>query len=100
MGVLSEEATAIFAFFLSRGQLLKERICSWEQILSFKSRHHFKELSQRSKQEYIQVNIALFADKKPGVLIRAGAFNRINMVCKLFLFKSTIRWGFLFPNTF
>ena len=43
---------------------------------------------------------ALFADKKPGVFIRAEAFIRINMVCKLFLFKSTIRWGVLFPNTF
>ena len=67
MGILSEEAT-LFAFLLSMDQLIKERICF--------SRSKFfplrvdpilnKYLIQRSKQEFMQVNIT-FGQEAGGI---------------------------------
>ena len=37
-------------------------------------------LIQRNKQEFMQVNIKLFSEKRQGVFIRAGAFIKINTV--------------------
>ena len=65
------EATHIFVSLFNRGQLLKE------QILSFKSRAHVKELHHLMKQtsrihSFQLVNITLFLEKRQGVFIRVG----------------------------
>ena len=56
-----------------------------EQIPSFQSRPHVKELHHPVKQTRImQVDIALFSEKTAGA-IRAGAVIRIYMVARLIL---------------
>ena len=64
--------SVIFAFLLSRGELLKERICSF-----LKSGPHFKELPHSEKQTgiFMQISsVTLFSEKRQGALDRAGAF--------------------------
>ena len=69
--------TGLVISLLSRGQLLKERIC-FIRVDTVSKRY----LIQRSKQEFLKVNtcITLFSEKKQWAFIRAGAFIGINMV--------------------
>ena len=69
-----------------------------EQILSFKRRPISKRyLLQRSKQEFMQVNmcLTLFSDNRQGALDRTGAFITINIV-----FGSVLTFLDIFPDDY
>ena len=69
MGILAEEAAPF-----SLGSTFKAKdLLLWEQILSINCRP----ISKCCLQEFMQVNITLFSDKKQLAFIRAGTFFRI-----------------------
>ena len=72
-----------FTVFLpSRGQLLKERICSSRSKFSPLRIDPISEyyLIQKSKQEFMKFNVKPCSDKQQGAFIRARVLIRIDMV--------------------
>ena len=81
MGYLQRKQIYNFVSLFSRGQLLKERICS------SRSKFFPLKVDPRSKSYLIQRSIhasyyKIIFRKGAGVFVRAGAFIRINMVCR------------------